>query len=74
MVLYQDLYHNVLELDIHDGRHGLLLWAKQSWPEHHTQVGDGHQIVLVVIGHTVDEGARGKRERQRVSGFMFNPT
>lgn len=53
MVLYEDLYYDVLKLDVHDGGHRLLLWAEQSWPKDHTQIGDGHQVLLVVIGHTV---------------------
>jgi len=56
MVLYEDLYHNILELDVHDGRHRLLLWAKQSWPKNHAQIGDGHQVLLVMTGHTVEGG------------------
>lgn len=56
MVLYKDLYYNVLELDVHDGCHCLLLWAEQSWTEDHTQIGDGHQVLLVVISHTVKGG------------------
>ena len=55
MVLYEDLHHNVLELDVHDGRHRLLLGAEQSRPEDHTQVSDGHQVLLVVTGHTGEE-------------------
>lgn len=54
MVLYEDLYHYVLELDVHDRCHRLLLGAEQSWPENHTQVGDGHQVLLVVTGHAVN--------------------
>lgn len=54
MVLDQDLHHNVLELDVHDGGHRLLLWAEQSWAEDHAQVGDGHQVLLVVTGHAVE--------------------
>lgn len=76
MVLYEDLHYNVLELDVHDGCHRLLLWAEQSWPEYHTQIGDGHQVLLVVIGYTVERRAEeereGGRQRQRVSGSTFN--
>lgn len=57
-MFYEDLNHNVLKLDIHDGGHRLLLWAEQSRPEDHAQVGDRHQIVLIVTGHAV-----GRRER-----------
>lgn len=52
MVLDEDLYHNVLELDVHDGGHSLLLGPQQSGAEHHTQVGHSHQVLLVVTGHT----------------------
>ncbi len=71
MVLYEDLYHNVLELEVHDGCHRLLLWAEQSWPEDHTQIGDSHQVLLVVIGHTVERV--GGVDRERVSGYTFKP-
>lgn len=56
MMFYENLYHNVLKLDIHDGGHCLLLWPEQSWSEDHAQVGDCHQIVLVVTGHPVGDG------------------
>lgn len=55
MMFYEDFHHNVLKLDIHDGGHCLLLWAEQSRPEDHAQVGDRHQIVLIVTGHAVGE-------------------
>lgn len=63
MVLDQNFYHNVLELDVHDGRHRLLLWAKQRRPEDHAQVGDGHQILLVVTGDTVEENEKQTENR-----------
>lgn len=63
VMFYEDLNHNVLKLDIHDGGHRLLLWAEQSRPEDHAQVGDRHQIVLIVTGHAV-----GRRERR--ASFM----
>lgn len=56
MMFYENLYHNVLKLDIHDGGHCLLLWAEQSWSEDHAQVGDCHQIVLIVTSHAVGDG------------------
>lgn len=56
VMFYEDLNHNVLKLDIHDGGHRLLLWAEQSRPEDHAQVGDRHQIVLIVTGHAVGDG------------------
>lgn len=55
-MFYEDLNHNVLKLDIHDGGHRLLLWAEQSRPEDHAQVGHRHQIVLIVTGHAVGDG------------------
>ena len=55
MVLYEDFHNNVLKLDVHDGCNCLLLWAEQSWPKDHTQVGNGHQVLLVVTGHTTKE-------------------
>lgn len=58
VMFYEDLHHNVLKLDIHDGGHRLLLWAEQSGPEDHAQVGHRHQVVLIVTGHAV-----GRRER-----------
>lgn len=58
VMLYEDLNHNVLELDVHDGGHRLLLWAEQSRPEDHAQVGDRHQVVLVVAGNTVGHEAQ----------------
>lgn len=64
MVLDQNFYHNVLELDVHDGRHCLLLWAKQGRPEDHAQVGDGHQILLVVTGDTVEENENGTEDER----------
>lgn len=54
MVLYQDLNHNILKLDVHDGCYRLLLWAEQRWPENHTQVSDSHEVLLVVTGHAVE--------------------
>lgn len=51
MVLNQDLHHNVLELDVHDGSHGLFLRPEQGRAEHHAQVGHRHQILLVVTRH-----------------------
>lgn len=56
MVFYEDLNHDVLKLDIHDGGHRLLLWPEQSGPEDHAQVGDRHQVVLIVTGHAVGDG------------------
>lgn len=56
MMFYENLDHNVLELDIHDGGHRLLLWSEQSRSENHAQVGDCHQIVLIVTGHAVGDG------------------
>lgn len=63
VVLDQNFYHNVLELDVHDGGHSLLLWAQQGWPEDHAQVGDGHQILLVVAGDTADDNENGTENK-----------
>lgn len=56
----EDLHHDVLELDVHDGGHRLLLWAEQRGPEDHAQVGHGHQVALVVAGHAVGHGGGGR--------------
>lgn len=71
MVLNEDLHNDILELDVHDGCHCLLLRAEQSRPEDHAQISDGHQVLLVVTGHTV-EGVR-QRGRERVGIATFNP-
>ena len=68
MVLYEDLYYYVLKLDVHDGCDRLLLWAEQSRPKDHAQVGDGHQVLLVVAGNTVQVG---QTERQRENHFTI---
>lgn len=52
VVLNEDLHHNVLELDVHDCSHGLLLWAEQGGAEHDAQIGHRHQVLLVVTRHT----------------------
>lgn len=54
VVLDEDLHHDVLELDVHDGCDRLLLRAEQSGPEDHAQIGDGHQVLMVMTRHTVD--------------------
>lgn len=54
-MLDEDLHHDVLELDVHDGGHRLLLWAEQRGPEDHAQVGHRHQVALVVAGHAVGQ-------------------
>lgn len=53
MVLNEKLHHDILELDVHDGRHRLFLGAEQGGAKHHAQIGHRHQVLLVVIGHAV---------------------
>lgn len=53
MVLYEDLHNNVLEFNVHDGCNSLLLWAEQSWSKDYTQIGNGHEVLLMVTGHTI---------------------
>lgn len=69
-MFYEDLYHNVLKLDIHDGGHRLLLWAEQSRPEDHAQVGNSHQIVLIVTGYAVEDRTMPKVD---IWTFYVNP-
>lgn len=38
-VLYQDLHHDVLELDVHHGSHSVLLCSHEGGPEDHPHVG-----------------------------------
>lgn len=49
MVFYENFNHNVLKLDVHNGSDCFLLGSKQSWPKHHTQISNSHQVLLVVI-------------------------
>lgn len=65
-MLDEDLHHDVLELDVHDGGHRLLLWAEQRGPEDHAQVGHCHQVALVMAGHAVGHGGTRRRGQQRV--------
>lgn len=51
MVLYEDLHNNVLKFNVHDGCNSLLLWAEQSWSKDYTQIGNGHEVLLMVTGH-----------------------
>lgn len=48
MVFYEDLHHNVLELDVHDGSHRLLLGPHQRGTEHDAQVGHRHHVDFAV--------------------------
>lgn len=66
MMLYENLHYDVLEFDVHDGCHRLLLRTEQSWPKHHTQVGDGHQVLLMVTRHTVQ-----RPQSQEVMGTFW---
>lgn len=54
MVFNQDFHNNVLELQVHDGCHSLLLWPHQSRSEHHAQVGHSHEVLLGVIGNAAN--------------------
>lgn len=55
MVFYEDLHHNVLELDVHDGSHRLLLGPHQRGAEHDAQVGHRHHIQFAVSYHPEEE-------------------
>lgn len=55
-VLDQYFHHDVLELNVHHGGHGLLLRAHQRRAEDDAQVGHGHQVELVLCGNSVDRG------------------
>lgn len=48
MVFYEDLHHYVLELDVHDGSHRLLLGSHQRGAKHDAQVGHRHHIQFAV--------------------------
>ena len=45
-VLDEDLHHHVGKLDVHDGRHSLLLRPKQSWTKTNPEVGHCHQVLV----------------------------
>lgn len=55
-VLNEDFHHDVLELDVHHGRHGLLLGPHERGPEDHAQVGHRHQVELAVGGNPAGVG------------------
>lgn len=57
MVFYEDLHQNVLELDVHDGSHRLLLGPHQRGAEHDAQVGHRHHVDFAVI-HDPEEQKR----------------
>lgn len=58
VVLDEDFYNNVLELDVHDGCDRLFLWVEQSRTKDHAQISDGHQVVLVVTRHATKDSKR----------------
>ena len=67
-VLYQYLHNNVLELDVHHGRHRLLLGPHQRGTEDHAQVGHRHQVVLALGGDPVaDTTTRTELEQRHES-------
>ena len=51
-----DLDHHVGELDVHDGRHGLLLRPEQGGAEADSQVGDGHEVLVGLVHHVGQVG------------------
>lgn len=53
LVLNEDLHHDILELEVHDGGHRVLLWPHQRRAEDHAQIGHRHQILLAVGSHAV---------------------
>lgn len=52
-ILYEDFNHDVLEFDVHHGRHSFLLRAHQRGPEDDAQVGHGHQVELALRRNSV---------------------
>ena len=51
-VLYEDLDNDVSKLDIHDGRHSLLLRLEKGRPEANTQIRNGHQILNIQFNNS----------------------
>ena len=74
VLLDEDLHHNVLELQIHDGRHGFLLGSHQCGAKHHAQVGYGHQVLLTVVCNTGEhlECVRHVENLMSTSLFLYN--
>lgn len=56
------LDHDVLELDVQHGRHGVLLGSHQRWPEDDRHVGGGHSVFFAVAAHAA------KHTRRKVAG------
>ena len=51
MVLYEDLHHQIAELDIHNGGHGLFLGSEKRGAEADPEVGDGHLVDVALARH-----------------------
>ena len=55
VVFDEDLDHDVVELQVHDGGHSFFFGAEESRPEAHTQVAHRHQVFVGLAGHTINK-------------------
>lgn len=55
VLLDENLHDDVLELEVHDGRHRLLLRPHEGGAEHHAQVRYRHQVLLTVVRHSATQ-------------------